>query len=140
MFSTPRKFLVIFLTMLQFVAPLVHAHASDHSSKQGLHVPGLEHYGAEHNTPAAQLEALRCNVSMDGMIVGVDIGIKQYRTNHQTDSENKYYLYQQPVAFNVSFFRFDTNFSPQTQQLVYQLLIPSHSPRAPPAQYSQSFS
>ena len=47
MFSTLRKFIVIFLTMLQFIAPLVHAHASEHSSKQGLHVPGLEQYGAE---------------------------------------------------------------------------------------------
>ncbi len=140
MFSTPRKFLVVFLTMLQFIAPLVHAHASDHSSKQGLHVPGLEHYGAEHNTPAAQLAPLRCYVSMDGIIVGVDIGIKQNRTYFQTDSDNKYYLHQQTVAFNTAVTRFDTNFSPQLQQLVYQLLISSHSPRAPPAQYSQSVS
>jgi hypothetical protein len=136
MFSTPRKYLVIFLTMLQFIAPLVHAHASDQRSKQGLHVPGLEYYGAENNTPA-QLEALQCNASMDGMIVGVDIGLKQNQTNHEADSDSSYYLHQQIVAFTASVFRFDTNFSPQPQQLVYQLFIPSHSPRAPPARYSQ---
>jgi len=134
MFSTLRKFLVIFLTMLQFIAPLVHAHASEYSSQQGLHVPGLENYGAEHNTPAAQLEALQCNVSMDGMIVGVDIGIKQDRTNPQTNLDINYYLHQQTVVFNSPVSRFDTNFSPQPQQLVYQLFIPSPPPRAPPAQ------
>jgi hypothetical protein len=134
MFSTLRKFLVIFLTMLQFIAPLVHAHASEQSSKQGLHVPGLELYDAKHNQPVPQLESLQCNVYMDGMIVGVDTGIKQNRTNPQSDSDNNYYLHQQSIAFNASVSRFDTNFSPQPPQLVYRLFFPSHSPRAPPAQ------
>ena len=134
MFSTLRKFIVIFLTMLQFIAPLVHAHASEHSSKQGLHVPGLERYGAEHNTPVAQLEALQFNVSMDGIIVGVDTGLKQSRTNPHTGSDNNYYRHQQTVTFTAAVSRFDINFSPQSQQLVCQLFIPSHSPRAPPAQ------
>lgn len=134
MFSTPRKFLVIFLTMLQFIAPLVHAHASEHGAKSGLHIPGLEHYGAEHK-PLAWLEALQCSaLSIDGMIVGVDLGIKQNRADFQTDAGNNYYLHQQAAAFNTVVSRFDTNFSPQPQQLVYRLFIPSHSPRAPPAQ------
>ena len=134
MFSTPRKFLVIFLTMLQFIAPLVHAHASEHGLKQGLHVPGLEHYFAEHNTLIAQMKTLYGNVSVDGMIVAVDMGIKQNRTNPQTDSDNNYYLHQQTATFNTAVSRFDTNFSPQPQQLVYRLFDPLHSPRAPPAQ------
>ncbi len=134
MFSTHRKFLVIFLTLLQFIAPLVHAHASEVSSKQGLHVPGLEHYDAEHNTPADQMKSLPYHVSVDGMIVGVDIGFNQDQTNPQTDSDNNYYQHQQTVAFNCPVSRFDTNFSPQPQQLVYRLFIPSPPPRAPPAQ------
>jgi hypothetical protein len=134
MFSTLRKFLVVFLTMLQFIAPLVHAHAREHVSKQGLHVPGLEHYGAEHNAQATQLVALQCKASMDGMVVGVDLGLKQNRTNLRTDLDNNYYLHQQTVAFNSMVSRFDTNFSPQPQQLVYRLFVPSNTPRAPPAQ------
>jgi hypothetical protein len=135
MFSTPRKFLVIFLTMLQFIAPLVHAHASKYSAKQGLHVPGLESYGAEHNTLLDQMNTLQYNVHVDGMIVGVDIGLKQNQTIPKTDSDNNYYLHQQTVvAFDTPVSRFDTNFSPQPEQLVYRLLIPSQSPRAPPAQ------
>ncbi|MDD1631348.1 MAG: hypothetical protein LUP91_03945 [Methylococcaceae bacterium] len=134
MFSTLRKFLVIFLTMLQFIAPLVHAHASEHRSQPGLHVPGLEYYGAEHNTLINQMKTLPYNVAVDGMIVGVDIGLKQNQTNPHTDSDNNYFLHQQTVAFNSPISRFDTNFSPQPQQLVYRLFIPSPPSRAPPAQ------
>ena len=134
MFSTLRKFLVIFLTMLQFIAPLVHAHASEHSSKLGLHVPGLEQYGAEHNTLINQMKTLPYNVSVEGMVVAVNIGIKQSQANPQTDSDNSYYLHQHTVAFNTAVSRFDTDFSPHPQQFVYPLFIPSHSPRAPPAQ------
>ena len=134
MFSTLRKFLVIFLTMLQFIAPLVHAHASEHRSKQGLHVPGLEYYGAEHNTLIAQIKTLQYNVGVDGMLVAVDTGIKQNQTDPQTDLDSNYYLHQQTLAFNAAVSSFDTNFSPQPQQLFCRLLIPSPPPRAPPAQ------
>jgi hypothetical protein len=134
MFSTLRKFLVIFLMMLQFIAPLVHAHASEHRLKLGLHVPGLEHYGAEHNTPIVQMKTLQYHVCVDGMIVGVDGGFEQNQTNPQADSDSNYYLHQPTLAFNASVSRFDTNFSPQPQQLVYRLFIPSHPPRAPPVQ------
>ena len=133
MFSTLRKFIVIFLTLLQFIAPLVHAHASEHGSKPGLHVPGLEQYGAENKTLMAQMKTLHYNVSVDGMIVGVDTGLKQKRTNPQIDPDNDYYLHQQTVAFNTVVSRFDSHFSPQPQLLVYRLLIPSPPPRAPPA-------
>jgi hypothetical protein len=134
MFSTLRKFLVIFLTMLQFIAPLVHAHASEYSSKQGLHIPGLEHYDAEHNTLIDQIKTLQYNVSVDGMIIGVNLGLKQDQRNSQTDSDNSYYLHQHTVAFNTPVSRFDTNFSPQPEQLVYRLFIPSPPSRAPPEQ------
>jgi hypothetical protein len=139
MFSTPRKFLVIFLTMLQFIAPLVHAHASDHGSKQGLHIPGLEHYGAEHKTLIAQMKTLQYNVSVDGMIVAVDTGLKRNQTNPRNGSDNNYYLHQQTVLFNIPVSRFDTNFSPQPQQLVYRLFTPSHPPRAPPLRNKSFF-
>jgi hypothetical protein len=135
MFSTLRKFTVIFLTMLQFIAPLVHAHASEHGSKQGLHVPGLEHYGAENNTLEDQIKTLTYNVSVDCMIVAVDIGLnKQNRTNPLTDSDNNNYLHQQTVAFNTAVSRFDTNFSLQQEQLDYHLFIPLPPLRAPPAE------
>ena len=134
MFSTLRKFFVIFLTMLQFIAPLVHAHASEYGAKQGLHVPGLEYYGAEHTMPSDQMKTLQYNVSVDGMIAGVDTGLKQNQTNPQTDSDNDYYLPQKTAAFNVPVSRFDTNFSPQPEQFVCRLFIPFPLSRAPPTQ------
>lgn len=134
MFSTLRKFLVIFLTMLQFIAPLVHAHAGEYNSKQGLHVPGLERYGAEHNALVLQMKALQYNVCVDGMIFVVDIGLTQNRTNLQNDSDNNYYLHRQTVVFNTEVSRLDTHFSPQPQHSVYRLFIPSPPPRGPPAQ------
>mgnify|MGYP003461395831 CR=1 FL=1 len=133
MFSTLRKFIVIFLTILQFIAPLVHAHASGHGSKLGLHVPGLEQYSAENNKLINQIKTLQYNASVEGMIVAVDIGIKKKKKNLQINSDSNYYLHQQTVAFNTSVSRLDTNFSPQPQQLFYRLFIPSSPPRAPPA-------
>jgi hypothetical protein len=135
MFSTLRIFLVIFLTMLQFIAPLVHAHANKDNLNQGLHVPGLEHYGDAHNTLVSQMKTLPYNVSVDDTIVAVDMGIKQSQTKHQVDLDRNYYLHQQHTfAFNAVVSRFDANFSSQPQQLVYRLFIPSPPPRAPPVQ------
>ena len=119
--------------MLQFIAPLVHAHASEYRLKQGIHVPGLEHYGAENKTLPAQMKTLQHNVCVNGMIVGIDLGLKQNRTNPHTDSDDNYYLHQQSGAFNTAVSRLDTNFSPPPKQFVYLAFIPSHSPRAPPA-------
>ena len=135
MFSTLRKFMVIFLTMLQFIAPLVHAHASEPGSKQGLHVPGLEHYGAEHDTTAAGIKTVPYDVAVDGVVVGVDLGLKQNRTNHRidADADHSYYLHQQTVAFNAAVLRSDSHFPGQPPQLIYRLFIPSPPPRAPPA-------
>jgi len=135
MFSTLRILLVIFLTMLQFIAPLVHAHASMDETKQGLHIPGLEGFGAAHNRLAGQLNALPYNVSVDGLIVAVDMGIRQSQTNAPVDIDSNYYLYQQHrFTFTAVVSQFEANFSPQPQQLAYCLFIPSPPSRAPPAQ------
>ena len=100
MFSTPRKFLVIFLTILQLIAPLIDAHASENNLKQGLHVPGLESYGFKYNVLDTQMKTFQYNVSLDGMIIDVDTGIKQNQTNLQTDSGSYYYLHQKTVVLN----------------------------------------
>ncbi len=134
MFSTLSKYLVVFLTLLQFIAPLVHAHAGGSGSMPGLHVPGLEYFSAEHNTPPDQLKMLSYNNAVEGMIVAVDSGVKQSQINQQGDSASHYYLPQQAFFFNNADLRFDTHFLPQSQQLVYCLLIPSPPLRAPPAQ------
>lgn len=140
MFSIPCKFLVLLLAMLQLIAPLVHAHAGDKTWSFGLHVPGLESYGIEHDTVILQaVETLQCKIPMvcgsaEGVLIGVDAGIKDRQINTDVGSDNSYYLYQQTLAVNTPISPLDTNFSPQSQRFVCRLLISSLSARAPPAQ------
>ena len=102
MFSIQRRFLIIVLTLLQLIAPLVHAHASEHILKQGLHVPGLELSGSEYfGLIAPEIKSLQHNVSVDGMIVVIDLGVKRNQDKHLITSDSPDYLHQQDVVFNV---------------------------------------
>jgi hypothetical protein len=130
MFIALRKSTVIFLAILQLIAPLVHAHAGEKVPDFGLHVHGLEMHGVEHDALAFQ--AIDYDFHSDGVIVGVAAGMKDKQVI--VDLDNGHYLHQQAPVFNAAISPFDTNFSPQSQQFVYRLFIPSLSPRAPPAQ------
>ncbi|CAA9889509.1 conserved exported hypothetical protein [Candidatus Methylobacter favarea] len=140
MVSLSRKFLILLLAMLQLIAPLVHAHAGEKTWSFGLHVPGLELYGIEHD--GAMLQAVKtlqckaplvCGNNAEGILIGVDAGIKDKHINTDGGSDHTYYLYQQILALPTPVSPFDTNFSPQSQQFVGRLLIPSLSARSPPA-------
>ena len=132
MFTTLRKLTVIFLAILQLIAPLVHAHAGEKVSDLGLHVPGLEMYGVEHHALVSQ--AVNYDPSSEGIIVGIDAGMKDKHVNAASDLDNSHYLHQQSAIIKTAISPFDINFSPQPAQFVCRLLIPSLSPRAPPAQ------
>jgi hypothetical protein len=130
MFTTLRRSTVIFLAILQLIAPLVHAHAGEKVSDLGLHVPGLEMYGVDDESSMSQ--AVSYDFSSEGTIVSIDAGMKDKQAD--ADLDNSHYLYQQAPVFNAAISPFDINFSPQSQQFACRLLIPSLSPRAPPAQ------
>jgi len=132
MFTTLRKFTVIFLAILQLIAPLVHAHAGEKNSDFGLHIHGLEMHGVEHDTLV--FHAVNYDFNSEGIIVGIDAGMKNKQVNTVVDIDNSHYLHQQASVFNAAISPFDTNFSPQPTQFVCRLFIPSLSPRAPPAQ------
>lgn len=145
MFITLRKFTVIFLAILQLIAPLVHAHVGEktgllpNSGLGTLHVPGLEKYSVDRDASMSRAEALYCSASMhdfsaDGMLIGIDAGIKDRQPNAKVNLDHSHYLHQQAAIFKTAISPFDTNFSPPSQQLVCRLFIPSLSPRAPPAQ------
>ena len=74
------------------------------------------------------------SLAVEGIIVGIDAGMKDKQVNAASDLDNNHYLHQQVPVFNAAIFPFDINFSPQAQQFVCRLFIPSLSPRAPPAQ------
>lgn len=141
MFMTLRKFTVIFLAILQLIAPLVHAHVGEkvgllpNTGVGTLHIPGLERYSVDRNAS----ETLYCKVSTydsssDGMFIGIDAGIKDRQASAGADLDNSHYLHQQALAFKAAISPFDTTIPSQSQLFVGWLLIPSLSPRAPPAQ------
>jgi hypothetical protein len=120
--------------MLQCIAPLVHAHASEHIAKQGLHLPGFELSGSEHFASIApEMKSLQNHVSIDGMIIVIDIGVKRNQYKHWITSDSNYYLHQQDVVFNVGASKVDTNYSPLVNQINFLSLSSAHSSRAPPA-------
>ena len=140
MLTSLRKFTVIFLAILQLIAPLVHAHVGEkagflsHSGVGALHVPGLERYSVDRSIYPA--EAIHYKVSThdfssDGMLIGINAGIKDKQANVDVDH---YYLYQQIALFKTVILPFNTATPPQSQPFVCRLRIPSLSPRAPPVQ------
>jgi hypothetical protein len=144
MFTTLRKSTVIFLAILQLIAPLVHAHVGEksdltpNSGLASLHVPGLERYTINRDEPTSQL-ASYCDSAMhdaspDGMLIAIDTGINDKHAGAGADPDNSHYLRQQTLAFNAPLLPFDIAAPLQPAQFAFRLFIPSLSPRAPPAQ------
>jgi len=125
-----RQLLFLLLALLQFIAPLVHAHTQQSFSSFGLHVPGLEAYEAEQ---LSALVPMSCQYSnLDGLMVGVDIGIRQSRDNQSVANGNDC-----PVMFSIALpksavSRFSVNFSPQTPVYAPSPNLSLQAPRAPP--------
>lgn len=133
MFLILRKFIVILLTLLQCIAPLVHAHASEHGdSRQGFHVPGFEQYGDQTKMHMAQIKKVQNNASLEGLIVAVDIGHKQNPTNPPIDLDNDYFLHQQTAVFVPAVSSLITSFSTLPQQPIFSFFSSSPPARAPP--------
>lgn len=130
MASSTRTFLLIFLAMLQFIAPLVHAHAGQESSSFGLHIPGLETYNVADDKLVS--EAVIYDASSEGLVFGVGEGIKQYRNKTVPDHQGSHFLPQQPVEFRFLTVSDDSGFPPRLPQFISRFSIPSLSPRAPP--------
>ena len=133
MFLLVRKFIVILLTLLQCIAPLVHAHASEHGGyRQGFHVPGFEQYGVQTQMLRVQIKKVQNNTSLEGLIVAVDIGHKQNPTNPSIDSDSDFFLHQQTTLFVPAVSRLNTSISSLPQQPVYSFFSSSPPARAPP--------
>jgi hypothetical protein len=143
MFTTLRKFTVIFLAILQLIAPLVHAHVGENigslpnSGLGSLHVPGLEIYSVDRDISISRIKTFHGNAftrdaCADGMLIDIGTGIKDKQFH--ADLDDSPYLHQQAASFKTAISSFDTTTPPQLQQFVARLLIPSLSPRAPPAQ------
>lgn len=133
MFSTFRLYLVFLLVLLQFIAPLMHAHAGETIANRGLHVPGLEQlYRVADESNAFQTTS--DDSSSDAAFFGVDTGIKQSQNNPTTDADNSHYLPQPIAVFTPPFSTFNIAVSPGSPPIAGALSMPANTPRAPPAQ------
>lgn len=68
------RILVIFLSLLQLVAPLVHAHTGEHDPHEGFHIPELEFYSMK-DEQTVQYGAMS-HFQPDGMVIDVSSGLK----------------------------------------------------------------
>jgi hypothetical protein len=132
MLSVLNKSLVVMLAMLQFFAPLVHAHTGDKSFSQGLHIPGLEALHTFHD--AAVVQNVNVDRGSEGLLVVVDAGIKNPHDMSIENTDTDFVLLPSGYMPVIALPESDQNFSPQTQSANSQRLLPAHTPRAPPAQ------
>ncbi|MFA5985411.1 MAG: hypothetical protein WC782_15445 [Methylococcaceae bacterium] len=130
MISVASKFLVLLLTLLQFIAPLVHAHTGSPNPEHGLHVPGLEQYSVVNND--SYLETTDQNKSSNSAIVAVNMGIKHINYTHSIIPPGHYWVSSADVFFNLTISSTDSNFSPQELLPNPQLYLAFSHPRAPP--------
>lgn len=130
MHSTPSHFLFIILALLQFVAPLVHAHTGEELSVQGVHLPGYEHYNANHDLP--EFHDITHSWSEEHSIISVGTGIKHKKTSSGYTSP--YFLATE--KFSLRLITSQRQSIPRQSRQYYKLathyvLLPS---RAPPTQ------
>ncbi|MBL1262109.1 hypothetical protein [Candidatus Methylomicrobium oryzae] len=132
MLLSSRSFLPLLLVILQFFAPLLHAHTGQPDSHFGLHVPGLEAYGAPAGGVVADQPESNYAAAAD-CIVAVDDGFRE----KQPSSSGKHLSDGAGLALLPRFFCPDTSpvsiaEFPQPPLPTSRHRSPSPAPRAPP--------
>ncbi|MGR9036550.1 MAG: hypothetical protein ACU83O_08175 [Gammaproteobacteria bacterium] len=130
MLLSNRSLLLIFLAVLQFIAPLVHAHAGQHSPHLGLHIPGLESLNVSGDLPAS--EPAVCYSGPEGIIFGVRDGISPKRVKIDTVGQSDLYFPELPTVIKSVTPAVDCRFSAHSPQFVSRFPALPPSPRAPP--------
>ncbi len=88
MIFSPSKLLIIFLALLQLIAPFVHAHTGDELANQGIHLHELEHYSFTQNEIIVQ--AMNHNGFTECSVISVGSGIQTKKI--ATDNSSQFYL------------------------------------------------
>ncbi len=139
MFTSLQKLTVIFLVIVQFIAPLVHAHAGENfgllADAGYIHIPGLERYNLDHKPST---EAQYCGVALgdfdrDGVLVGINLGIKERQFITTIALDNFQLIHRLVLVSNPPTLILEHQTSPSSQRFISRLLSPSLLPRAPPA-------
>ncbi len=133
MISRFSKSIILFLTVLQFFSPLVHAHTGDNKFKLGLHIPGLENYVLDKDTLVSQ--NVNSNWADEGLAVMVDAGIKLNQDRLVYEAVQTAILLPCQKLRLVALPANNQSFSPHPTPLALNNPLDSIlAPRAPPAQ------
>jgi hypothetical protein len=124
-----RNSVIVLITLLQLVAPLVHAHASSTQSfAAGLHVPGLESFNPHEKISGAY--AKRSHADCCGILVDIGCGLKQSKI--AADFPPILPNAQDIVPISADYVTADIGFSPPTFSFPNQTALLPIAPRAPP--------
>lgn len=143
MFLASRLVIVVLLALLQLIAPLVHAHASNcfvtgmpHEQAK-LHIPGLELYLNSRLTmsPDARgsLTHTPLNMPTEGMVIEVDTGIKQKQQLDLCNGDNDCGILIIALVFLIPIITKGISLLDFLQSLLSTQFDSSHYARAPPS-------
>ncbi|KJV08040.1 hypothetical protein [Methylocucumis oryzae] len=93
--------LAIFLVLLQWLTPLMHAHTGQNSVGGKLHIPGLEQFTQSASVLADAGDSVASTINTqspsDGVVFSVDAGLKQ--SFHFDLPDDSFYLPAQAISF-----------------------------------------
>ncbi len=124
-----RQFLVVLLVLLQFAAPLVHAHVDDNGNKQGLHLHEFENIHVKTHALFGSVAGHAASIQSAIVQLGSAINIQA------SDEDNTPVCYlvvdtaflpEQPIIDSI-------NFSPHEPVLIKEAFLSQNLTRAPPA-------
>ncbi|PPD31167.1 MAG: hypothetical protein CTY19_14710 [Methylomonas sp.] len=122
-----RQFLVVLLVLLQFAAPLVHAHVDDHSLGHGLHLHEFE--GLHFKADAIVMTSLTVHDAAQSAIVEVGSAIK---IQQPSDGIADFALMSEFAFWPTQLLVEQINFSPQQQLSISEPFLSQNLSRAPP--------
>ncbi len=126
-----RQFLVLLLVLLQFAAPLVHAHVDDRGVTNGLHLHEFESLTVQADRLPNSVQA--CSVSLQSAIVELGAAIQHQPSElDDEDATALYCLTEQTAALPARQNLKAINFSPQQAHLKTPHFLSQNLSRAPP--------
>lgn len=130
MVALTRQLLVLLLVLLQFAAPLVHAHIGESASMRGLHLHEFENLRLQKSGNLAQttLDHISC---VQSAIVELGSAVKPRPSSNEVIAH--YYPYRDELGLAVQPLLTVINFSPHEAGNLPEPSYNQHPSRAPPA-------
>ena len=133
MLSSSRTFLLALLIVLQFFAPLLHAHAGLPNAHFGLHIPGLESLAKTRVDVSAEKIEIHVGYIGDSVIVAIDEGMREQRYKILEASDSDAALPKPPFRHGTTPASRPLQSHLKTPIFVRRLSALPLAPRAPPA-------